>query len=245
MGNQTSTGGIARYDEIAAFYDGSVGDGLDDDPAAAVLFELSPDFEGLRVLDLACGQGRVSRELARRGASVVGLDISTALLGRARQAESEAPLGITYVERDAASPDALHHERFQLITCHFGLSDIDDLPAVIANVRRWLTPDGLFIFSILHPCFPGWGDDAPSSWPPGESYFSERWWQADNSGFRGKVGANHRMISTYFNTLIESGLVLERIAEPRPTGEWLRRNESDDIVPVYIVVRCRKPQIES
>jgi ubiquinone/menaquinone biosynthesis C-methylase UbiE len=238
--NQSSSHGDARYDEIAAFYDECVGEGLDGDPVAGVLFELMPDLEGLRVLDLACGQGRISRELARRGAGVVGLDLSTGLLGLARKSESDSPLGISYVEADAASPDALPGERFELVTCHFGLSDIDDFPGVAANVVRWLEPDKAFVFSILHPCFPGWGDDAPSSWPPGETYFSERWWRAENTGFRGKVGANHRMLSTYFNGLIGHGLVVEQTAEPRPTGEWVRKNDSDDLVPVYLVVRCRR-----
>jgi SAM-dependent methyltransferase len=238
--DDVSAGRAARYDEIAAFYDGAVGDGLDD-PATATLFELLPDLESLCVLDLACGQGRVSRELARRGARVLGLDISVALLGRAREIDDETPLGIKYVEADATSPEALPAERFQLVTCHFGLSDIDDLDAVVANVVRWLESDGSFVFSILHPCFPGWGDDAPSSWPPGESYFSERWWRAENSGFRGKVGANHRMLSTYFNTLIRHGLMIERIAEPRPIGGWARKNQSEDLVPVFLVAQCHRP----
>jgi ubiquinone/menaquinone biosynthesis C-methylase UbiE len=229
---------VSRYDEIADFYNGAVGDDLED-PVAAALLELLSDPEGLRVLDLACGQGRLTRELARRRASVVGLDISTALLARARAAEGETPLGVTYIEGDATSLTVLEGERFEAVTCHFGLSDIDDLRAVTANIGRLLEPDGLFVFSILHPCFPGWGDDAPSSWPPGEGYFSERWWRAENSGFRGKVGANHRMLSTYLNTLVQQGLAIERITEPRPAGDWVSTNPSEDLVPVFLVARCR------
>ena len=239
MSDEASRGAAPRYDEVADFYDGVVGDELDD-PAAAALFDLLPDLAGLRVLDLACGQGRLSRALARRGASVVGLDISSALLARARTAEAGKPLGISYVEADATTPGVLDGASFQLVTCHFGLSDIDDLRAAAANVVQLLEPGGPFVFSILHPCFPGWGNDAPSSWPPGESYFTERWWRADNSGFRGKVGANHRMLSTYFNVLVEHGLAIESIAEPRPVGDWLRANPSEDLVPVFLVVRCRR-----
>jgi 2-polyprenyl-3-methyl-5-hydroxy-6-metoxy-1,4-benzoquinol methylase len=55
-----------------------------------------PIWAGLRVLDLACGQGRLSRELARRGARVVGLDISNELLDKARAVEKDEPLGISY-----------------------------------------------------------------------------------------------------------------------------------------------------
>jgi SAM-dependent methyltransferase len=229
----------ARYDEIADFYDSVVGDELRD-PAAAALLDLLPDLHGLRVLDLACGQGRVSRELARRGARVVGLDISIELLDKARSAEDAEPLGIGYVQADASSSEALAGEGFDGVACHFGLSDIDDLVATIATISRVLTPGGWFVFSILHPCFPGWGDDAPSSWPTGRGYFAEGWWLADNPGFRGKVGANHRMLSTYLNQLIEHGLALEQACEPRPVGEWLNAKRSEDLVPVFLVLRCRR-----
>jgi SAM-dependent methyltransferase len=231
--------GIARYDEIADFYHGAVGDRLDD-PASGALFELLPGPAGLRVLDLACGQGRVSRELARRGARVVGVDISAALLERARSAEVAEPLGIAYLEADVSAPSLLEGERFQAVACHFGLADIDDLDATAANVARLLETGGPFVFSILHPCFPGWGVDAPSSWPPGEGYYVERWWLAENPGFRGKVGANHRMLSSYLNVLVEHGLAIDRVIEPHPVGEWLRANPSDDLVPVFLVVRCRR-----
>jgi SAM-dependent methyltransferase len=204
------------------------------------LLGLLPDLSGRRVLDLACGQGRLSRELARRGANVVGIDISNELLERARAAETSDPLGIAYLQADATSLTLLADERFDLVTCHFGLSDINDLRATVANVARLLLPRSAFVFSIVHPCFPGWGEDAPSSWPPGESYFTERWWLASNSGVRGKVGSTHRMLSTYLNVLSEHGLLIDRVLEPPPDPDWVRRkNPSDDLVPVFFVARCR------
>jgi SAM-dependent methyltransferase len=229
----------ARYDAIADLYDDAVGDDLGD-PAAAGLLELLPDVRGLRVLDLGCGQGRLSRELARRGAVVTGVDISPALLAKARAAEETEQLGIDYVEEDAASRGAVAGERFDVVVCHFALSDIDDLSAGIATVARVLASGGSFVFSILHPCFPGWGDDAPSSWPVGRGYFTEEWWLAANTGFRGRVGANHRMLSTYLNALVEHGLAPERVAEPIPVGNWLDAKPSADLVPVFLVVRCRR-----
>jgi SAM-dependent methyltransferase len=229
-----------RYDEIAGFYNEFVGDDLDDSAALALL-DLLPDLNGRQVLDLACGHGRLSRELARRGARVVGIDISAVLLEQARARESDEPLGITYLRADATSPTLLDDERFDLVTCHFGLSDIDDLRGAVANAARLLVPGGLLVFSIVHPCFPGWGDDAPSSWPPGESYFTEKWWLAGNSGIRGKVGSTHRMLSTYLNVLREHGLAVDRVLEPRPDPEWVqRKNPSDDLVPVFLVARCRR-----
>ena len=231
---------VSRYDEFAGFYDEFVGDDLND-PAALALLDLLPALDGRHVLDLACGHGRLSRELARRGARVVGVDISAVLLEQARARNSGEPLGITYVRADATSPRLLDDERFDLVACHFGLSDIDDLRGAVANVARLLGPGGLFVFSIVHPCFPGWGDDAPSSWPPGASYFTEKWWLAANSGIRGKVGSTHRMLSTYLNVLREHGLTVDRVIEPPPDPEWVRRkNPSDDLVPVFLVARCRR-----
>jgi SAM-dependent methyltransferase len=225
-----------RYDEIADFYDKVVGDDVSDSVAATVL-ELAGNVSGLRVLDLACGQGRLSRELARRGASVVGADLSEKLLDKARASE---PLGIAYVHVDVTAPDALAGERFDGVVCHFGLSDIDDLGATLATVARVLPEQGWFVFSIVHPCFPGSGPDAPSSWPPGRGYHEEGWWLADNPGFRGKVGANHRTLSTYLNGLLHHGLQIERITEPEPEPGWFEAKGGDEAVPLYLVVRCTR-----
>jgi ubiquinone/menaquinone biosynthesis C-methylase UbiE len=226
----------SRYDPIAEFYDGVIGNRIDDNAGTVALLELVGEVHGIRVLDLACGQGRIARELARRGASVVGADISGSLLETARAAEMTENLGIAYALEDATSQHALRGEQFDAVVCNFGLSDIDDLDAALATVQRVLRFDGVFVFSILHPCFPGWGDDAPSSWPPQASYFDEGWWLAQNPGFRGKVGANHRKLTTYLNALIQHGLNVERSREPLPT-EW---PGTAPRVPVYFVSRCRR-----
>jgi SAM-dependent methyltransferase len=218
-----------RYDAIADFYDGVVGDDVAD-PATTALLELAGDVRGLRVLDLACGQGRVARVLARRGAQVVAVDISAALLEKARAAERREPLGVTYVHADAT---AVAGRTFDVVVCNYGLSDIDDLDGTLAAVARVLEPGGRFVFSILHPCFPGASADAPSSWPQGGGYYREGWWLANNPGFRGKVGANHRMLATYLNALVRHGLDVETVAEPEP-------EEQLGAVPAYLVVRCRK-----
>ena len=71
-------GATARYDHIADFYDATAGQAVTD-PATAALLDLAGDVRRMRVLDVACGPGRVARELVHRGAQVTGLDISTRL----------------------------------------------------------------------------------------------------------------------------------------------------------------------
>jgi SAM-dependent methyltransferase len=229
---------VARYDQMAEFYEQRSGKSVGD-PATAALLDLAGDVRGLRLLEVACGQGRVARELTRGGATLTGLDISAAMLGKARAYEVAEPLGIRYVHADVTAPGVLDGPGFDGVVCNYGLSDVDDLDGLLANVARWLRPGGWFVFSLLHPCFPGWDSDAPSSWPPDQGYFREGWWLAGNTGYRGRVGSSHRMISTYFNSLIRHGLVLDRVAEPPPSPEMEQRRPPGAVpVPFYLVARA-------
>jgi SAM-dependent methyltransferase len=197
---------------------------------------------GLRLLDLACGHGRFARLFAQRGARVVGLDLSRALLDKARAAERDEPLGITYLHADATVPECLAGEIFDVVVCSFGLSDIDNLDGALATVERVLRPGGAFVFSLLHPCFPGWREDGSSSWQPGRGYYQEGWWVTDapSSELRRRVGSNHRMLSTYLNTLIRHRLVLEEVIEPASPAAWAAASPETDPVPVFLAARCRR-----
>jgi SAM-dependent methyltransferase len=140
---------------------------------------------------------------------------------------------------DATAAEVLEGQAFDGVVCNYGLSDIDDLNGLLGNVARWLRPGGAFVFSLLHPCFPGWDSDAPSSWPPDQGYFKEGWWLASNTGYRGRVGSSHRMISTYLNCLAGHGLVLDRAAEPPPGPDMeQRRPPGAAPVPFYFVARA-------
>jgi SAM-dependent methyltransferase len=229
----------ARYDAIADFYVERAGNDLDDAVGASVLALLG-DVRGQSILDLACGHGRATLELARRGARVTALDLSEALLGRGRGRAAAEQLEVRWLHGDATAADVLAGEAFDTVVSHFALTDIDDLDAALATVNRLLRPGGRFVFSILHPCFAGRGDDAPSSWRPGSSYFDEGWWLSTSPGFRGRVGSNHRMLSTYLNALVDHGLRIEHLAEPRRVGDWPSEPELIDLGPAFLVVRCRK-----
>ena len=229
----------ARYDAIAAYYDARFSDA---DPVMTYLLDVLGSTAGSRVLDLACGAGRVTRALARAGAVVTGVDLSRALLDRAEAAEAAEPLGITYTHLDAAGPAGVGEAEYDAVVCNFGLSDIDDLDGAIANVARALCPTGRFVFSILHPCFPG-GEGVSGDWPASGRYYDERWWMADGvrSTLRRQVGANHRMLSTYVNVLRGHGLVIDEMREPDPGPKWAADGRGDSArFPVYLVIRCAK-----
>jgi SAM-dependent methyltransferase len=232
--------GSARYDAVADFYE----DGWTDsygDAVSVALFELLGPLHGSRVLDVACGHGRITRELARRGAHVVGVDLSVALLDKARVMEDHDPLGIEYVQADVTANWSPPGEAFDAVSCSFGLSDIDDLDACVDAVDRGLRPGGRFVFSLLHPCFAG-GGEVSGSWSPAGSYADEGWWAADGqrSTLRRVVGANHRMLSTYVNALRAHDLVLDAMTEPAPPPEWVEQAPEAARFPVFLVAGCVK-----
>ena len=220
----------ARYDTVAGWYPGWVGDGngLIADGAEELL---PASIQGARVLDVACGHGRASRGLARLGANVVGVDISAALVARARSIEASHPLGVVYHVADVARPDRWWDGvPFDGAACEMAMMDIDDLPGTVSAVAETVQPGGWFAMSTVHPCFPG-NEAGLSSWPPGRSYADEGWWTSPDhnpDGARIRVGSSHRTLSTYLNTLTEAGFVLERAVEPAAP------------VPTILVLRCRR-----
>jgi SAM-dependent methyltransferase len=232
--------GVARYDDIADFYADGWTDVIDD-PAAARLLDLLEPVADRRVLDIACGHGRISRELARRGATVVGADISEALIAKARAAEHDTPLGIRYLHADVTRPLETDLPPFDAVVCSFGLSDIDDLEGAIAATAGALRPGGVFACSILHPCFPG-GQGVSGSWPGGARYHTEGWWRADGelSSLRRQVGANHRTLSTYVSTFRRHGLWLDALDEPEPAPAWAAARPDAAKFPVFLVMKCVK-----
>ena len=216
---------LARYDEFAEWYEQWIGDAPS---LIAAQDGLLPPVAGARVLDLACGQGRMSRYLARRGADVLGVDVSAAMLSKARAA---GPAGITYLRADVTgAPTWWDGQPFDGCTCELALMDIDDLAGALATVAAVLRPGGWFVASIVHPCFPGNGR-GQSSWPPGGGYEREGWWTSPGhnpEGVRIRVGATHRKLSTVLNALRDAGLEAERFAEPPAP------------VPTFLLWRCRR-----
>lgn len=97
---------------------------------------LAPD-PGERVLDLGCGDGVLSAELVRAGAEVVGVDLSEAMIERARERGIDARL---------ADARCLAFDReFDAVFSNAALHWMIDLEAVFSGVARALKPGGRFV----------------------------------------------------------------------------------------------------
>jgi ubiquinone/menaquinone biosynthesis C-methylase UbiE len=237
----------ASYNDIAQWYDQFLqARPVYTEVILPNLLALIGEVEGEVICDLACGQGWIARELARRGAQVTGLDLAPNLLALAQHYEEQEPLGIGYMQGDAQLAEGLNDQQFTGCVCVLALSTIPDLQATFQSVRRILKPGGWLVFAIPHPCFETphaqWTSLPDPEHPLGRivtGYFDERRWFSSNpDGVRSRVGDYHRMLSTYLNQLAAAGFTLERALEPGPSVKQAERVPGNREVPTLLLIRA-------
>jgi SAM-dependent methyltransferase len=130
----------AAYDEHAAEYARLL------DPTLAGLAErmaeLADARPGVKLLDLATGTGGVARAAAARGASVVGVDVSAAMLAVARELSPEIDFRVT-----DAHGLPFSEEEFDVVVCGLALSHFDQPPRAIGELLRVLREGGRLVAS--------------------------------------------------------------------------------------------------
>lgn len=109
--------------------------------------------DGYRILDLACGTGDFTIELARRwpNARITGLDLTPEMINIARKKLS-AIQNVTYLTGDAQDLSMLGAKEYSLIACAFGFRNFPDKAKVLSECRRLLTDGGkLVILELFRP----------------------------------------------------------------------------------------------
>lgn len=134
--------------------------------------KMHPD--GLRVLDLGCGNGRNAVPLARKGCKVTGVDISKVALSLlAKKAKIEG-VSVDAIQSDFASL-SFPSESFGLCVCYNSIFNCrtGELFEVFGKVKTWLSPKGRFLVTLRSSRTPAPDD---SVLLPGESgtYITKR-----------------------------------------------------------------------
>jgi trans-aconitate methyltransferase len=109
---------------------------------AADLIELLAPRPGERILDLGCGTGHLTRQIAAQGANVLGIDASAAMIEEARRAYPE----LRFLQADAM--DFHLDERFDAVFSNAALHWMTRPADVVACVREALVPGGRFVFEM-------------------------------------------------------------------------------------------------
>ena len=105
---------------------------------------------GQRILDLAAGTGASSVALVRSGAEVVAADFSPGMIAEGARRHGHVP-GLSFVEADATALPFGDAE-FDTVTISFGLRNVNDPRAALAEMRRVTKPGGrLVICEFSHP----------------------------------------------------------------------------------------------
>lgn len=109
---------------------------------AAGLIDLLNPQPGERVLDLGCGTGHLTAQIAERGAEIIGLDASASMIAQARQNYPK----LRFVLADARS--FRFDDPFDAVFSNAALHWVREADAVIASVAAALKPGGRFIFEM-------------------------------------------------------------------------------------------------
>lgn len=170
------------------------------------------------------------------------------MLDLARRYERDEPLDVTYTRDDAQALAKFDDKAFDGVVCNMALMDIPDLGKTLRSVARVLLSGGWFVFSIVPPYFQSPGsprfvrdDEGVVSGIEVRDYFSEGFWRrAEPNGVRGRIGAYHRTLSTYVNSLVDADFHVESFVEPRADGPLSESAPVYESVPAVLISGCRK-----
>lgn len=177
----------------------------------AVLRELLPPPAGL-TLDVGCGEGRWTRELAELGYDIVGVDRSNALVSAAREADPSGRYDVAPAEELPFGDGEV-----SFVLCVNVLMHIVDLDLVLSEFARVLAPGGALVVGLAHPMMEAGTFDEESGELRVSAYFTEEEHVLPLGEHH--VAHQHRTIEGYVRALIGNGFVLDDLREvPGRTG---------------------------
>lgn len=216
------------------------------------LQKMLPSFTGKRVLDIGCGFGWHCIYAAQQGAScVLGTDISEKMLATAKEKTEELDEHISSkIEYKQLAMEDIDFPQntFDVVISSLAFHYTPDFAAVCKRIYNCLTNGGDFVFSVEHPVFTAqgtqnWYQDTNGEnlhWPV-DHYFAEGKREATFLGEQ--VTKYHKTLTTYLNTLLQTGFTITAMVEPQPAPHLLESVEGmqDELRrPMMLLVSAKK-----
>ncbi|MHB9286249.1 class I SAM-dependent methyltransferase [Halobacteriales archaeon Cl-PHB] len=169
------------------------------------------DVEGQDVVELGCGGAQFGLALAERGASVTGVDISSAQLTHARSLAADREQDVEFVEASVTHLPMFDDGEFDLAVSAFAFQWVHDLQACFEEAHRILRPDGRLVFSVDHPFYKVFG---PETREFRSSYFDDAPRREYVEAFETEMVVHSRRVSQTTRLLTDAGFSVEAIREP-------------------------------
>ncbi|OEC85628.1 MULTISPECIES: class I SAM-dependent methyltransferase [Methanobacterium] len=149
-----------RWEKNADFWDNKMGEYSNQfhreiiRPETERLLSISPED---KVLDIACGNGNFSKRLVELGAKVTAFDYSSKMIENAQKRCFDYLNKIDFLVIDATNYEELmklkNFGEFDKAVSNMAIMDIADVVPLLDMVYELLKINGIFVFSIMHPCF--------------------------------------------------------------------------------------------
>jgi SAM-dependent methyltransferase len=200
---------------------------------------------GRLTLDLACGEGRLSRDLKSAGHHVAGIDSSPTMVTLAASHDAAA----TAVLGDAGRLP-FRNEAFDLVVAYMCLHDIDEMPRAVTEAARVLEQGGRLCAAIPHPVntagtFAAGAQDAPFVIAGSYAEPAPLRFVAERDDLHLTFHSEHRPLGAYFGALEAAGLLTEAIREVTAGPDtadgapgWRRWQR----IPLFLHLRAVKPR---
>jgi SAM-dependent methyltransferase len=210
---------------------------------SGAFFELVPLPAG-RTLEVGCGEGRVSRDLAARGHHVTAIDASPTLVRLAHDADQRS----SYLQSDAAALP-FPNETFDLIVFYNSLMDVDDMEASLCEAARVLRNGGALCACVTHPTTDAGhfaSRDPDSPFLIEGTYLGERRWtdlEEERDGLRMHFKGWAYSLQAYFSALQTAGFMVQALVEPKMPFDAVDRGPADARwrrIPVFLMWRAVK-----
>ncbi len=209
--------------------------------------------KGEAILDLACGPGFFSNEFFKKGAKVIGVDISSELIALAKK---NSPKEIRYEISSADKIAGIKNASIDKAVVVLAIQNIENVTGVFQECQRVLKKGGSLLLVLNHPAFRiskasewGWDEKRNMQYRRIDRYLSE---------LKNKIQMHpgddpseytisfHRPLQFYFKALQKNGFYISRLEEwsshkkSEPGPRAVAENRARIEIPLFLFLEAQK-----